>query len=505
MEGAFTPSAGVIETMRARQVRIVIGSALAVALLLALVGITVKRRMANEIRRVIVIHLDTTRVDDFSCYGGIPQTPNIDAIAAGGMRYTNSIAPLPKTSPSVASFMTGRLANRHGIYDVGGLLVDDLVTVTELLRKKGFATGGFTSNPSLDELKRGPKRSAGFDQGFDEFEGITDWPEFPPGVEQPSVPREFCKALSEAAMQFVDDHAHEKFFLWALHLDPHATYAPPEPWDSMYLDHSELLDRSVEVPKELIHPQALVSTRKYSHEYIARHMGEVSMVDHWIGKLLAKVRNLPGRTLVVITADHGESLGDADYWFGHGANIRYPCVNVPLIIACDGEVPRGTSDALVANVDIAPTILEIPDPGLSRRHLARRAECRVLSPDGLQEGRHPPLLAALRPQGRPQGVDGRRGPAPRPDASARRLREIVVRAQERRRAPPAGQPGDDRAAAFPGVSRLKGLSVVTVLGAMGKRSLPVSSSDSLPSHGQAGACPWHPDCGRRAFEPIGSQ
>jgi arylsulfatase A-like enzyme len=359
MEGAFTPSVGVIETMRARQVRIVIGSALAVALLLALVGLTAKRHMANEIRRVIVFHLDTTRVDDFSCYGGIPQTPNIDALAAGGMRYTNSIAPLPKTSPSVASFMTGRLANRHGIYDVGGLLVDELVTMTELLRKKGFATGGFTSNPSLDELKRGPKRSAGFDQGFDEFEGITDWPEFAPGVEQPSVPRQFCKALSEAAMQFVDDHAHEKFFLWVLHLDPHATYAPPEPWDSMYLDHPELLERSVEVPKDLIHPQALVSTRKWSHEYIARHMGEVSMVDHWIGKLLAKVRNLPGRTLIVITADHGESLGDADYWFGHGANIRHPCVNVPLIIACDGEVPRGTSEALVANVDIAPTILEI--------------------------------------------------------------------------------------------------------------------------------------------------
>ena len=125
--------------MRARQVRIVIGSALAVAMLLALAGITAKRRMAGEIRRVIVFHLDTTRVDDFSCYGGIPQTPNIDAIAAGGMRYTNSIAPLPKTSPSVASFMTGRLANRHGIYDVGGLLVDRLVTVTELPPAAGGA------------------------------------------------------------------------------------------------------------------------------------------------------------------------------------------------------------------------------------------------------------------------------------------------------------------------------------------------------------------------------
>ena len=70
----------------------------------------------REIQRVVVIHLDTTRMDDFGCYGGVARTPNIDAVAARGMRYTNSITPIPKTSPSIASFMTGRLPNAHGVY-----------------------------------------------------------------------------------------------------------------------------------------------------------------------------------------------------------------------------------------------------------------------------------------------------------------------------------------------------------------------------------------------------
>jgi len=68
-----------------------------------------------------------------------------------------------------------------------------------------------------------------------------------------------------------------------------------------------------------------------------------------------------GDVLGELTADHGESLGDVGYWFDHGKNMRQPCMHVPLIIACEGHVPTGTSDALVANIDLAPTILELLD------------------------------------------------------------------------------------------------------------------------------------------------
>jgi arylsulfatase A-like enzyme len=313
----------------------------------------------TEIRRVVVIHLDTTRVDDFSCYGGIARTPNIDAVAARGMRYTNSITPIPKTSPSIASFMTARLPNRHGVYDVVGKLQESFTTLPELLQVYGFKTGGFVSNPVVDRLKTDPTKTAGFGQGFHVFEGIRDLPEVPEGADPHDVPRNLAKPLVEAAIEFIDRNEDDPFFLWMLHLDPHAPYAPPAPYDTMYLDHPEVTSGSVTLEPSEIHPKAYVKGRMASHEYVARHLGEVTLTDYWLGVLLRRIDELPGRTLLVITADHGESLGDAGYWFGHGFNIRHPCVNVPLIIACDGVVPIGTNDALVANIDLAPTILDL--------------------------------------------------------------------------------------------------------------------------------------------------
>ncbi|MHC4080382.1 MAG: sulfatase [Planctomycetota bacterium] len=334
-----------------------------VAALAALVSLMPGRGAAavrgSEIRRVVVIHLDTTRADDLGCYGGIPRTPNIDAVAARGMRYTNSIAPVPKTSPSIASFMTGRLANRHGVYDVGGLLQDKFMTLPELLKQHGFVTGGFVSNLVVDKLKTDKTKSAGFDQGFDVYKGIRALPDVPEGAEENAVPRTVCAPLIDEALAFVEEHRDEPFFLWMLHLDPHAPYAPPAPYDTMYLDHPQLTARSVTLDPAVIHHQAYVSGRLDSHEYIARHLGEVTLVDAWLGRLFARLDELPGRTLLVITADHGESLGDVNYWFGPGSNSRHPCVNVPLIIACDGVVPVGVSDTLVANIDLAPTILHL--------------------------------------------------------------------------------------------------------------------------------------------------
>jgi arylsulfatase A-like enzyme len=310
------------------------------------------------IRRVVIVHLDTTRIDDLSCYGGIPDTPNIDAVAKGGMKYTNSIATYPKTSPSVASFLTGRFPKHTGVNDQGGKLRQEYVTLAEVLRERGFATGGFVSNLSLANLKGG-RLSAGYDQGFDVFEGVVDSRPVPEGEEKNAVPESHCAILMARALEFVETHKDERFLLWAFNVDPHAPYVPPAPYSEMYLAHPELGAESVRLHWWEMHKQAYVPGRRDSHEYVARHMAEVTMVDAWIGKLLAKLQGLPGKTLIVITADHGESFGDNDYWFAHGANTRHPCLEVPLILACEGIIPAGESDALVANIDVVPTILDI--------------------------------------------------------------------------------------------------------------------------------------------------
>jgi arylsulfatase A-like enzyme len=82
-------------------------------------------------------------------------------------------------------------------------------------------------------------------------------------------------------------------------------------------------------------------------------------VDHSIGVLLAELDSLEGKTLLIITSDHGESFVDDEFWFDHGVNLRYPCLNVPLVMRCEGAVPVGVRDALVGNADLAPTILDL--------------------------------------------------------------------------------------------------------------------------------------------------
>lgn len=312
---------------------------------------------SEAIQRVVVIHFDTTRMDDFGCYAGKVKTPNVDRLAERGMRYLNSVTTFPRTAPSVASFLTGQLPMRHGVYQRTGGLENVQVSLAEILSKKGFVTGGFVSNRIL--VNRGSlRRIRGFAKGFDVYKIIEDKPEPKPGVSIGTTPHNHAELVVSAARDFIRANANNRFFLWMLHFDPHTPYHPPEAYTEMYVNDQALLDSSMKVPEESI-KWAGRDAPQDSHLYIARHQGEVTLVDTALGPLLLDLEKLPGKTLYIVTSDHGESLGDNDYWFGHGGNIRWPCSDVPLIITCDGLIKPGMSEAIVANIDLAPTILDM--------------------------------------------------------------------------------------------------------------------------------------------------
>lgn len=312
---------------------------------------------SNAIQRVVVVHLDTTRVDALGSYGGVDATPNIDALAAEGLRFTNAIAPTPRTSPSIAAFMTGRLSHRSGVYTVGDTLPQGFTTLAEILKENGFATGGFTGNFVVANHSDG--ESVGYDQGFDVYEAVLDDVEVPTDVDPRRFARDNAAALTKEALSFVREHADERFFLWLLFLDPHAPYVPPAPYDTMFARDPSVLSRQQRLDPDDIDKQALVGGELDAAYYISRYYGEVRLVDESIGALRRVVDALPGKTLWIVTADHGESLGERNIWFNHGYSLSHTCVDVPLILSCDGVVPVGTSDALAANVDIAPTILDL--------------------------------------------------------------------------------------------------------------------------------------------------
>lgn len=271
---------------------------------------------------VILITIDTLRSDHVSCYGGSPvTTPNIDRLAGEGVRFTNAASTVPFTLPAHASIMTGTYPPRHGIREnVGYFLGDEPPTIAQTLQTAGRATGGFVSAFVLDS-RWGIGR--GFDRYFDDF----DLGEF----ENPnlgSVQRSGDQTIAEALRWLDARDQATPFFLW-LHLyDPHDPYKPPEPYASQYRGRP--------------------------------YQGEVAYTDSLIGNFRKALEERADfdRSLVILTADHGEGLGDHGEQF-HGYFVYDTTIRVPLIIRFPGAAGRGeVIDHAVSHVDLLPTVLE---------------------------------------------------------------------------------------------------------------------------------------------------
>jgi arylsulfatase A-like enzyme/Tfp pilus assembly protein PilF len=271
---------------------------------------------------VILVTIDTLRADHVSCYGGSPvATPNLDRFAREGVRFDSAASTVPFTLPAHASIMTGLYPPRHGIREnVGAFLPSDLPTMAELLAASGRQTAGFVSAFVLDS-RWGIGR--GFERYFDDFE-----PAETASHNLGAVQRRGDETLAEALRWLDGRESTAPLFLW-LHLyDPHDPYTPPEPWASQ-------------------HPG-----RPYR--------GEVAWTDSLIGELRTalEARGLLERSLVVLTADHGEGLGDHGERF-HGFFVYDTTVRVPLILRLPGAARAGTviGDP-VSHVDLLPTILD---------------------------------------------------------------------------------------------------------------------------------------------------
>jgi arylsulfatase A-like enzyme/Tfp pilus assembly protein PilF len=302
---------------------VVIASALLALRLMPGSGPTAGRGPASN---VVLITLDTLRSDRLSCYGskGV-DTPNIDAFAAEGVRFTNAASTAPLTLPAHASIMTGLYPPGHGVREnVGAVLDDRASTVAELLGKSGWATAGFVSSFVLDH-RWGIGR--GFDRYFDDFDRAGMG--MPGTADMGSVRRDGAETVA-AAVRWLDERpADRPFFLW-LHLyDPHDPYTAREPFASR-------------------HPG-----RPYD--------AVVAYTDTLVGDFRRALneRRLLDDSLVILTSDHGEGLGDHGETF-HGFLLYDTTIHVALIV----KPPRGDGagrvvDGAVSHVDLLPTVLDL--------------------------------------------------------------------------------------------------------------------------------------------------
>ncbi len=269
----------------------------------------------GRIRNVLLISIDTCRADRLGSYGaqgGV--TPNLDRLATEGTLFENVTSPAPITLPAHASMLTGTVPPFHGVRDnLAYRLGESNVTLAERLKAGGFVTGAVVGAFVLDSR-------FGLDQGFDSYDDrISD------GLAGTTTSGRRGEDVSRSAIAWLEEHQRDPFFLFLHYFDPHLTYDPPEPFRSRFADDL--------------------------------YSGEIAYTDHSIGQVMEALRdmNLEDSTLIIVTSDHGEMLGEHEE-ATHSYFIYRSAARVPLIFRLPGGVPGQRISERVGLIDVAPTV-----------------------------------------------------------------------------------------------------------------------------------------------------
>ena len=274
-------------------------------------------------RDIILVTIDTLRADSVGYAGNTRvRTPFLDSLAGRGLEFTNAHAHNVITLASHTNILTGLYPFQHGVRENAGFKLDPkFETVAAMLHRGGYVSGAFVGAFPLDAR-------FGLNRGFDTFD--DNYGKGQSGVDF-VVPERRAEAVLAAAMKWWNAHAGEKRFLWVHLYDPHAPYAPPEPFLSSFRDNE--------------------------------YLGEISYVDDALSRAIGPIVAAEPDALIVVTADHGEALGDHGE-ATHGLFAYESTLKIPLLVAGHGTGHRKVSE-FVRHVDIVPTILEaagLPKP-----------------------------------------------------------------------------------------------------------------------------------------------
>jgi arylsulfatase A-like enzyme len=312
---------------------------LAACIAVLFAGVHLLKRTGRRPNLVLIV-IDTLRADHVGCYGYTRlDTPRIDDLASRGVRFENATAHSPLTLPSLSSIMTSRIPPTHGAhYNEGFYLDPSALTLAEILKGEGYSTGAILGAVVLDSI-------SGISQGFDRYEdnfGAFDGYLLHVEIIESDLSYSQRRAgeVTDLGLKMVDKMAGDTpFFLFLHYFDPHSPYDPPPPHD---IGDSGITGNPVD---------AIVRT----------YDGEIAYTDEQIGRFLdgLEARDRVENTLVVLTSDHGEGLGEHGER-SHGYLACEGTMRIPMIFSMPDRLPEGAvrSD-LARHVDIVPTTLEI--------------------------------------------------------------------------------------------------------------------------------------------------
>lgn len=343
----------------------------------------------QEPPNIIVITVDALRAEYIgACGNEAVRTPVLVGLAAKGVLFCNTLVAQPQTNPSLASLFTGLYPWTAGVrMHMVDRLSAEFPTLATRAAEEGYTTAGFIPWPSLQPA------FSGLHQGFQVYDVNTA--HLPVYLRNPyvqagagiyrrvkdqllagrmlnvlfqldrQVEREIdgrADLTTSAALAWLASSPPQPLLLWVHYFDPHYPWTPPPPFDRLYDDeYTGEYDGSM----QMIYRYTLIGDfapgpRDIEH-LKALYAGEVSFTDAQIGVLLEELERhgLLHNAIVVVTADHGESLGEHDEWL-HGDELYNVTIRVPLILVAPGRLPEGLRvDAVVRSVDVAPTLAEL--------------------------------------------------------------------------------------------------------------------------------------------------
>ena len=299
-------------------------------------------------QHLVLVTLDTARADRLSAYGHhVPTSPALAALARRGVRFDDAIAQAIVTPPSHASILTGKNPPRHGLRELSSeALAPRELTLAELLRAEGFTTAAFVGAIPL-------LASRGLDQGFDVYDQV-----FPDGLIERRARR-----TNRAVRDWLADPPAGRVFLWVHYFDPNHPYNPPRLYQQKFtggpVAKKDLPYPRNANPRTTREPGVAAPEPAAAETMRKLYDAELRYTDDALAELFAMLREagLLRDAVVAVVADHGESLGEHDYYFGHW-DVFWENARVPMVLAHpDGRYAGTGVRELVRTVDLMPTLL----------------------------------------------------------------------------------------------------------------------------------------------------
>ena len=305
---------------------------------------------------VILITIDALRPDHLGCYGYKRNTsPNIDKLAKGGAIFTQTISQAPYTLASVASFISSSspykhlyLTNLREHYLYNLYMNPAVSSLPGILNQVGYMTALFNDQPMLN-------RCRGIREDFNTISEINQ-----------NNPKE----ITQLALRWLRKNQNKRFFLWLYYFGAHGAYKPSSPYsDIFFRDGLPKIDKHIPFAMEDMKDIFGVIPKGIAEDnitdvnyYISKYDGKIRVVDEQIGVILGELEklSLDKKSLIILMSDHGEGLGEHNYYFLHGHTLYDELIRVPLIIKYPPLIHKNTIiDYQVRLIDMVPTIVDI--------------------------------------------------------------------------------------------------------------------------------------------------